>query len=139
MLLYLATIGLTCQAEHGRFALTDDWLPDSPDGPRGDEALAELTRRYFAAFSPATAVDFAAWSGLPSAPAIELIRDELTPVEVNGRPGYRLGEPVDGSGVRLVSGFDNLLIGYRDRAGLISDRAAARGLRRRHHPSDGRP
>jgi hypothetical protein len=120
VLLHLATTGLTCHAEHGRFALTDQWLPDAPDGPRGDEAVAELTRRYFAAFSPATPFDFAAWSGLPSAPAIELIRGELTPVEVNGRPGYRLGDPVDGGGVRLVSGFDNLLIGYRDRTGLIS-------------------
>ncbi len=121
VLLYLATTGLTCQADDGRFALTDDWLRDCPEGPRGDDALAQLTRRYFAAFSPATAADFATWSGLSSAPAIELIRDELTPVEVNGRPGYRLGEPVEGTGVRLVSGFDNLLIGYRDRAGLISD------------------
>jgi hypothetical protein len=121
VLLYLATIGLTCQADHSRFALTDHWLPRSPDGPRGDDALAELTRRYFAAFSPATAGDFTAWSGLPSAPAIELIRDELTPVDVNGRPGYRLGERVGGCGVRLVSGYDNLLVGYRDRTGLISD------------------
>jgi hypothetical protein len=118
---YLASIGLTCHAGHARFALLDDWVCDAADGPRGDDALAGLSRRYFAAFSPATATDFAAWSGLPAVPAIELIRDELTPVEVNGRPGYRLGEPVDASGVRLVSGFDNLLVGYRDRTGLISD------------------
>jgi hypothetical protein len=121
LLIHLATTGLTCHADHGRFALTDRWLPDAPDGPRGDDALAELARRYFRAFSPATAADFTAWSGLPSARAVGLIRDELTPVTVHGRSGYRLGESAEGRGVRLLSGFDNLLLGYRDRTGLVAD------------------
>jgi hypothetical protein len=121
LLLHLATTGLTCHADHGRFALTDQWLPGAPDGRRGDDALGELARRYFRAFSPATAADFTAWSGLPSARAIGLIRDELAPVDVNGRPGYRLGEPAGGRAVRLLSGYDNLLIGYRDRTGLVAD------------------
>jgi hypothetical protein len=125
VMIHLATTGLTCHADRDRFALTDQWMPGSPDGPRGDDALAELARRYFRAFAPATAADFTAWSGLPSARAIGLIRDELTPVDVNGRPGYRLGAVEDGGGVRLLSGFDNLLIGYRDRSGLVAqDRRA---------------
>ena len=96
-------------------------MAGSADGPRDDDAQAELARRYFRAFSPATAADFTTWSGLASSRAIALVRDELTPVEVNGRPGYRLGDAQHGSGLRLLSGFDNLLIGYRDRTGLVPD------------------
>ncbi|HEY8301690.1 MAG TPA: winged helix DNA-binding domain-containing protein [Jatrophihabitans sp.] len=121
LMVHLATTGLTCHADGDRFALTDDWVPHAADGPRGDDARAELARRYFRAFSPATAADFTAWSGLPSGRAIGLIRDELVPVEVNGRRGFRLGAPDRGTGVRLLSGFDNLLIGYRDRTGLVPD------------------
>ncbi len=121
VMVYLASIGLTCHADDGRFALLDDWLPGAATGPRGDDARAELARRYFAAFSPATARDMTAWSGLSSARSIELTRDELTPVEVHGHRGYRLGRPVTAEGaVRLVSGYDNLLVGYRDRSGLVS-------------------
>ena len=124
--------GLLCRgAERGRdstFALVDEWLPGTPPGPRGDDALAELARRYFAAFAPATPADFTAWSGLPSSRAIGLIRDELEPVDLDGRAGFR---PVDGvaavaahgpqRAVRLVAGFDNYLVGYRDRSLLIAD------------------
>ena len=86
-----------------------------------DDALAELARRYFAAFGPATAADFTAWSGLPSSRAVSLVRDELTEVPVGTRTGYRLGqaEPLDG--VRLLSAFDNYLVGYRDRSMIIDD------------------
>lgn len=122
-LVHASTIGLVCRgAERGRdatFTLLDDWVPDAPSGPSGDDALAELARRYFAAFSPATGADFTAWAGLPSARAVELIRDELTEVDLDGRPGYRLGtiEPV--RGVCLLPAFDNYLIGYRERDAIV--------------------
>lgn len=118
-----STTGLTCRgSDRGRtntYVLLDDWLPDSPPGPSGDDALAELARRYFTAYSPATAADFTSWSGLPSGRAVELIRAELQPADVDGRPGFRMGEaPVHG-GVRLLPAFDNYLIGYRHRAALL--------------------
>jgi len=119
ILLHATGIGMVCRGpDRGRdptFALLDHWLPDSPSGPSGDEALAELARRYFAAFSPATPADFATWSGLASSKAIALIRDELTPIDIDGRPGYTLGPVEAQRGLRLLSGFDNYLIGYRDR------------------------
>jgi hypothetical protein len=115
-LLYLATIGLTCHADGDRFALIDQWLPDLSDGPRGDEALAELARRYFRAYSPATGADFTTWSGLPSKHAVGLIRDEL--IDVDG--GFALGTVPDDGGVRLLGGFDNYLLGYRDRDPIIA-------------------
>lgn len=126
VLVYLSAIGLTCRAtERGRaatFALIDDWVPHSAAGPRGDDALAELARRFFAAFSPATPADFTTWSGLPSSRAVALIRDELSPAEVHGRPGFRLGEVEPARGLRLLPAFDNYLVGYRERDAVIAER-----------------
>lgn len=124
VVLHASTTGLLCRGpdrgRHSTFVLTADWVPDAPEGPSGDDALAELARRYFAAFSPATAADFATWSGLASSRAIELIRDELTPHDVDGAPGYRLGA-VDGApGVRLLPAFDNYLLGYKDRSAILA-------------------
>lgn len=122
--LHASTIGLTCRGpDRGRtntYVLLDRWLPDSPRGPDGDDALAELTRRYFAAYSPATAADFTAWAGLPAGRAIGLIRDELTATDVDGRAGFRLGEATPAGGVRLLPAFDNYVIGYRHRAALLA-------------------
>ena len=131
VLLHATSEGLVCRGpERGRdttFTLLDEWVPDAPAGPRGDDALAELARRYFAAFSPATAADFTTWSGLPSSRAIGLIRDELEPVDIDGRSGFRLtGGPVADmprGTVRLAAGFDNYLVGYRDRTLFVPDAA----------------
>ena len=54
----------------------------------GDEALAELTRRYFRSRGPATLKDFRWWSSLTAAEAkrgVELIRSELEKVDADGR------------------------------------------------------
>jgi hypothetical protein len=122
-LVYASTIGLVCRGpdrgRHATFVLIDDWLPAAPAGPSGDDAVAELVRRYFAAYSPATSMDFGAWAGLPHARSVALVRDELTPVDVDGRPGFRLGEVAPERGVRLLPAFDNYLIGYKDRAAIL--------------------
>ena len=121
-IVYASTTGLICRGpDRGRdatFTLVDAWLPRAPHGPSGDAAVAELARRYFAAYSPATAADFAMWSGLPGG-SVALIADELTPVQVYGRPGYRLGAIEPARGVRLLPAFDNYLLGYRDRAAIV--------------------
>ncbi|MEO8888267.1 MAG: winged helix DNA-binding domain-containing protein [Jatrophihabitantaceae bacterium] len=128
VLVHLSAIGLTCRAtDRGKdatFALLDEWLPGAADGPRDDDALAELARRYFGAFSPATPADFTTWSGLASSRAVELIRDELTPVDVDGRAGYQLGAVEPANGLRLLPAFDNYLVGYKERP-FIDDRRRA--------------
>jgi hypothetical protein len=120
VIVHASTAGLICRGpDRGRdntFVLIDDWLPDAPGGPVGDDALAELARRYFTAFSPATGADFTTWSGLPSTRPIELIRDELRRADVDGRAGYRLGEVAPARGLRLLPAFDNYLVGYRNRS-----------------------
>lgn len=124
LLLHASAIGLTCRGpERGRdstFTLVERWLERAAAGPSGDDALAELARRYFRAFSPATPADFTAWSGLPSARAIRLISDVLTPTDVDGRAAYTLGEVPPQRGLRMLSAFDNYLVGYRDRSLLIA-------------------
>jgi hypothetical protein len=126
LLLHAATTGLVCRGpDLGRdstYVLRDQWVPGAAPGPRGEDALAELARRYFAAFSPATGADFTAWSGLPAKRAVELIRDELTPCEVFGRTGFRLGTVEPERGVALLPAFDNYLLGYRERPFITPER-----------------
>jgi hypothetical protein len=116
----LTARGLTCRgADRGRdatFVRIDDWVPPAP--PPADP-LAELARRYFRAFGPATAADFTAWSGLPSGAAVTAIRDELTEVEFDGRRGWTLGQVEPAPGFRLLPMFDNYLLGYRDRTAML--------------------
>jgi hypothetical protein len=120
LLMALSCRGVTCRAgDQGRdstFALLDEWVPS---GPAPADPMAELARRYFRAFGPATAADFTAWSGLPSGAAISAIRDELTEVGLHGRRGWTLGTVEPAPGVRLLPMFDNYLIGYRDRTGML--------------------
>lgn len=123
VVLHASTAGLICRGpdrgRHSTFVLIDHWVPDAPAGPSGDDALAELARRYFTAFSPATAADFTTWSGIGAGRAIELIRAELTACDVDGTPGFRRGEVEPMRGVRLLPAFDNYLLGYRDRAAML--------------------
>jgi Winged helix DNA-binding domain len=120
LLAALTARGLTCRgADRGRdatFVLIDDWVPPAP--PPADP-LAELARRYFRAFGPATAADFTTWSGLPAGAALAAVREELTEVEFDGRRGWTLGvvEPVPA--FRLLPMFDNYLLGYRDRTAML--------------------
>jgi hypothetical protein len=120
LLLALSCRGVTCRArDRGRdstFALLDEWVPSAP-APA--DPVAELARRYFRVFSPATAADFSTWSGLPSGAAIAAIRDELTEVEFDGRRGWTFGEVEQVSGLRLLPMFDNYLVGYRDRTAML--------------------
>ncbi|HYY90136.1 MAG TPA: winged helix DNA-binding domain-containing protein, partial [Chloroflexota bacterium] len=58
------------------YALLEERVPPTPTRDR-DEALAELTRRYFTSHGPATLRDFAWWSGLT-------IKDGELGVALNG-------------------------------------------------------
>ena len=64
---HLAQQGLVCfgsrKGKQPTFVLLEEWLPPSRDFSR-EEALATLAERYFASHGPATAHDFAWWSGL---------------------------------------------------------------------------
>ncbi|MDQ6713551.1 MAG: winged helix DNA-binding domain-containing protein [Candidatus Dormibacteraeota bacterium] len=105
------------------YVLLDDWVPRTPM-PSRETALAELARRYFAAYGPATIDDLSAWSGLAmieARSAVSGARAGLTEVMIQGRPGFvrkqrlRLRAAVLETDVRLLPAFDTYLLGYRRR------------------------
>ena len=103
------------------YALVAERAPRAKVLPR-DEALAELTRRYFRSHGPATVRDFSWWSGLTMKDAREGIA--MTKPDV-------LTEPPGPDGVRsanhLLPNYDEYLIAYRDR-GAVIDAARSRNL-----------
>ena len=85
-----------------------------------DEALAELTRRFFSSHGPATIRDFVWWSGLPTADArrgLDMNRARQT--EVNGRVYWRVGRTTPARTpahiAHLLPVYDEYLVAYRDR------------------------
>ena len=86
--------------------------------PDRDAAVAELARRYAAAHAPATAQDFATWSGLPAADVRAAWQDVEPPA----------GEPDEG-GVRLLPAFDEWLLGWASRDLVLARAHAGEVLR----------
>jgi hypothetical protein len=95
-----------------------------------DQALNELTRRYFAARGPATAHDFAWWSGLSMADVkrgIEITLGDLEAITVRDRPHWRMADAPEVSAGRsehLLPNYDEYFIGLKDR-GAIGERAGS--------------
>lgn len=114
------------------FVLARDWIGD-PGQVERERGIAELGRRYLAAFGPAGERDMAAWSGLgirECRAALDSIAAELTEVRVGGEAmailrGSKRRRP-ETRMVRLVPGFDNYLLGHRDRAFAVRPEHAKR-------------
>jgi hypothetical protein len=84
-----------------------------------DEALAELTRRYFTGHGPAAARDFSWWSGLSLAEVksgLEMIAPELERIERDGELYYFASAYPPSAEPRLaaylLSTYDEFLLGY---------------------------
>lgn len=93
-----------------------------------DEALAELTQRYFATRSPATAQDFAWWSGLTMSDAragIEMVRPQLTTEKIDGTEYWLFDSfvPAENSTpvVHLLPVYDEYIVAYTDRSVIYSE------------------
>ena len=104
------------------YALLDDRVP--PVAPLArDEALLELTRRYFRTRSPATARDFAWWSGLSMADVkrgLDLARLELELITVDGVAYWSSGTLATRPkpSAHLLPNYDEFFIGHRDRSAI---------------------
>ena len=105
--------------------LIDSWLPKAGSQPA--DPGAELARRYFAAYGPATPADFRWWTGLPasqSRPAVNAIIDELIEVRVGDTPMWMTLDAAEGIDevlagpdhvLRVLGPFDPYLLGYAKR------------------------
>jgi hypothetical protein len=101
-------------------ALRSEWLGERPTHDR-EAALRELALRYVRAFAPASETDFAGWSGLPLRDVragLGAIASEIVEVGVRGERAWALkrgARRAPRGVVRLVPGWDNYLMGHRDR------------------------
>jgi hypothetical protein len=117
------------------YALLDERVPETKVLPR-DEALAELTLRYFTSRGPATLRDFVWWSGLTMADAragLAMVRNRFTQVQVDGQDHWfarssALPKVAAGT-VHLLPNYDEYGIAYKDRKAFYDPEEAA-GARR---------
>ncbi|TFC89419.1 winged helix DNA-binding domain-containing protein [Cryobacterium sp. TmT2-59] len=132
----LALTGTLCWGRHTGTAQTlvllDEWVP-SPRRLEHDEALGELTTRYFRGHGPATAKDLAWWSQLTLADiriGLGVARKDLIEIDLGGvthflaasaEAGLPGSAPQRRSTVFALPGFDEYLLGYRGRSVVVPD------------------
>jgi hypothetical protein len=121
--MYAELEGLICsgprRGKRSTYALLANRTPVGKRLQR-DEALAELTKRYFRSHGPATVRDFVWWSGLTSADAkrgLEMIRARHR--EEEGLKYWSVGRdprsaPRSKSSLHLLPIYDEYLVAYRD-------------------------
>jgi hypothetical protein len=121
--------GLICsgpqQGKTHSYALVEQRLP-SPVGKTTEEALAELTRRYFQSHGPATLQDLTKWMNIPVNTArhgIEINRPSLDFQTINGKIHWFTDHPAPARSrprpFLLLPAYDEYLIGYADRSFAI--------------------
>lgn len=129
ILSHLALEGLLCfgppSGSKDTFVLLDEWAPKSDPLTRR-EALARLALLYFSSHGPATLQDFAWWSGLKMSDVragVQAIEATLTSFESGGRV-YKMPKaaaiPVPEDQALLLPGFDEYLLGYKDRSDVLA-------------------
>jgi len=107
------------------FQLAESWL-GKPIATATDPSA--LLLRYFAAFGPASVADAQSWSGLQSLRAVvDKLRPKLkTFRDERGRELFDVADaprPEDDTPapIRFLQEFDNVLMGYQDRARILDD------------------
>lgn len=124
----LSQRGLLCfgphQGKQPTFVLLDEWLPQRPNDPTGNDALGELARRYFTSHGPATIKDFAGWTGLTlsdSKKGIEVAGRTLAYTNMQGIDYWHAPSPptITPDTSFLLPGFDEFLLGYKDRSAAL--------------------
>ncbi len=129
ILMHAELDGVICSgARRGKqftYALLDERAPQAKLLEH-DEALAELTKRYFTSHGPATLQDFVWWSGLLVADAraaLELVKSQFV-YEVVGDQTYWFSPSVQPAKEQaqvayLLPNFDEYIVGYTDRSAIF--------------------
>jgi hypothetical protein len=121
--------GLLCQGPAaGRqptFVLIDEWVPWSWE-PDREEAMAALATRYVASHGPVTERDLAGWcqQTLTFAREAVALAGDAVATETIGGQAYLVAadrpQPASGTPVRLLPGFDEYVLGYKDRSAILT-------------------
>jgi len=130
---WLSQTGVTCLGpmigKQQGVVLLDEWAPGS--APERADALREATLRYAGGHGPVTALDLAWWLGITkteaaraladAAPRLEEVQTETGPMWFDPDSAAGDPEPVAAAreAVRLLPPFDELLLGYTDRAASL--------------------
>ena len=121
--------GLICSgARRGKqftYALLDERAPQTKALTR-EEALAELTARYFRSHGPATLRDFVWWSGLTMADAktgLEMVKSQFTHESLDDQT-YWFSDSKSvrrkiSPAVYLLLNYDEYVVGYTDRSAIF--------------------
>ncbi len=119
------------------FVLLSEWIL-RPRKLAREEALGELARRYFTSHGPATVVDLARWVNLPLKECtlgLTMARPHLLELPIEGKTYWMaadaeqlFSEPKEplSSSVALLPGFDEYLLGYKDRDAVLLQKYATR-------------
>jgi winged helix DNA-binding protein len=118
------------------YALLEERAPQAKTLER-DEALAELTKRYFTSHGPATLPDFVWWSGLTTTDArngIEFVKSQFDHEVVDDQTYWFIASGSTrklSPTVHLLPDYDEYTVGYTDRAEIFdithSNKLDARG------------
>lgn len=129
LLVHAAQQGLICfgvpSGKQQTFVLLDEWLPLTKPLAR-EEAIVELTRRYFTSHGPATLQDFTGWAGLTVTEAkmgLAGSGDTLMQETVGERtywlPHQTREIKTETPAAYLLPGFDEFILGYKDRSAVL--------------------
>jgi len=123
LIMYAELEALVCsgrlKGKQHTIALISERAPQAKSLPR-EEALAELTKRFFASHGPATVQDLVWWSSLTSTDVrkgIELAK--LQGIEVDNTTFYFTKKPeidIPSPIVHLLPNFDEYVIAYKNRS-----------------------
>jgi hypothetical protein len=130
----VAARGVVCygpsRGSEPTFVRADAWIPKWKDAPR-EQAEEQLLLRYMRAFGPATATDFALWTGMALRNAqrvwarmqsrfatvnVEGGRAEVLQDDLEVLAAARLEQPV----IRLLPYFDTFLLSHKERDHLVT-------------------
>jgi Winged helix DNA-binding domain len=117
--------GLLCfgpnDGQRVRFTSPASWVKGQLEPSDGEEAVAEITRRYLGAFAPATRENLSRWWGVSPAQGgrmLAALGDEAVAVDVDGTAGWMLrrhareaARTTPSQVARLLPGFDMWVIG----------------------------
>lgn len=130
----MAQEGLICfgpnRGKQQTFVLLHEWIPEAKKVEQ-EQALATLAQRYFTSHGPATLQDFVWWSGLKITEArtgIESVASQLSCETFNGQTYWMSSDMPNlkksAKALCLLSGFDEYLLGYKDRSAVLDAKHA---------------